>query len=109
MCYKPSCGLLGSLCRWCRVFLPVAKAARSGRQRNASDRLSSSIGGDCMGRLMKWTSGIISLIATRFRPVGRRNMSDPHNLQRFVDAQDPVFEEVCAELRDGHKESHWMW
>ncbi|HEX2532016.1 MAG TPA: DUF1810 domain-containing protein, partial [Burkholderiaceae bacterium] len=31
------------------------------------------------------------------------------NLQRFVDAQQPVFEQVLAELRDGCKRTHWMW
>jgi uncharacterized protein (DUF1810 family) len=31
------------------------------------------------------------------------------NLQRFVTAQNPVFEQVCAELRQGTKRSHWMW
>lgn len=36
-------------------------------------------------------------------------MRDPHNLQRFVAAQNPIFEQVCAELRDGEKTSHWMW
>lgn len=36
-------------------------------------------------------------------------MKDPHNLQRFVDAQNPVFDEVCAELRAGRKRTHWMW
>jgi uncharacterized protein (DUF1810 family) len=36
-------------------------------------------------------------------------VSDPFNLQRFVDAQDPVFDEVRAELRAGRKRSHWMW
>lgn len=36
-------------------------------------------------------------------------MNDPHNLQRFVDAQQPVFEAVRAELRAGRKRSHWMW
>ena len=36
-------------------------------------------------------------------------MNDPHNLQRFVDAQDPGFEAVLAELRAGSKTSHWMW
>ena len=35
--------------------------------------------------------------------------NDPHNLQRFVDAQNPVFEEVCRELRRGRKTGHWMW
>jgi uncharacterized protein (DUF1810 family) len=36
-------------------------------------------------------------------------MNDLYNLQRFVDAQDPVFEQVLAELRKGRKRSHWMW
>jgi uncharacterized protein (DUF1810 family) len=31
------------------------------------------------------------------------------SLQRFVDAQDPVWERVEAELRAGQKTSHWMW
>jgi uncharacterized protein (DUF1810 family) len=35
--------------------------------------------------------------------------SDPHNLQRFVDAQASVFSQVLAELRAGRKRSHWMW
>ncbi len=35
--------------------------------------------------------------------------SDNYGLQRFVDAQRPVYTEVCAELRDGRKRSHWMW
>jgi uncharacterized protein (DUF1810 family) len=38
-----------------------------------------------------------------------RTVTDPFNLQRFVEAQDPVFDEVCAELRSGRKQSHWMW
>jgi uncharacterized protein (DUF1810 family) len=36
-------------------------------------------------------------------------MNDPFDLQRFVDAQNPVFEQVCSELRQGRKENHWMW
>jgi uncharacterized protein (DUF1810 family) len=36
-------------------------------------------------------------------------VNDPHDLQRFVDAQDPVYERVCAELRMGMKRTHWMW
>jgi uncharacterized protein (DUF1810 family) len=35
--------------------------------------------------------------------------SDPYDLSRFVLAQDPVFNQVCAELAAGRKESHWMW
>ena len=33
-------------------------------------------------------------------------MSD---LQRFLDAQEPVFPAVLAELRTGRKRTHWMW
>ncbi|WP_454688489.1 DUF1810 domain-containing protein [Achromobacter aloeverae] len=36
-------------------------------------------------------------------------MDDPHHLQRFVDAQAPVIEQVLEELRAGRKRSHWMW
>jgi uncharacterized protein (DUF1810 family) len=36
-------------------------------------------------------------------------MADPYNLQRFVDAQQPVYEEVVRELRQGDKRTHWMW
>jgi uncharacterized protein (DUF1810 family) len=35
--------------------------------------------------------------------------TDPHDLQRFLAAQEPVYPTVVAELRAGHKESHWMW
>jgi uncharacterized protein (DUF1810 family) len=34
---------------------------------------------------------------------------DPYDLQRFLDAQDRVYEEVCVELDCGRKTSHWMW
>lgn len=36
-------------------------------------------------------------------------MGDPFDLQRFVDAQAPVYPRVLAELRHGRKQSHWMW
>jgi len=36
-------------------------------------------------------------------------MSDPYDLQRFVEAQDRVYPRVVAELRAGRKTSHWMW
>lgn len=31
------------------------------------------------------------------------------DLERFVDAQRPVYAQVLAELRSGRKTSHWMW
>ncbi|HMH15399.1 MAG TPA: DUF1810 domain-containing protein [Edaphobacter sp.] len=36
-------------------------------------------------------------------------MSDPYELKRFVDAQEGVYEQACAELRTGRKRTHWMW
>lgn len=36
-------------------------------------------------------------------------VNDPHGLKRFVDAQNPVYEQVLVELRNGLKEGHWMW
>jgi uncharacterized protein (DUF1810 family) len=37
------------------------------------------------------------------------NQPDPFELQRFVDAQAPVYDTVLGELRGGRKRSHWMW
>ena len=36
-------------------------------------------------------------------------MNDPFGLERFVQAQAPVYPQVQAELRAGRKRSHWMW
>jgi uncharacterized protein (DUF1810 family) len=36
-------------------------------------------------------------------------LGDRLNLRRFVEAQDGVYGQVCAELRAGQKRSHWMW
>lgn len=30
-------------------------------------------------------------------------------LQRFIDAQDQVYDAVCAELARGRKTTHWIW
>jgi uncharacterized protein (DUF1810 family) len=35
--------------------------------------------------------------------------NDPWDLQRFVDAQQPIYAQVLGELRAGRKTSHWMW
>lgn len=34
---------------------------------------------------------------------------DSFDLQRFVDAQEIVFDSVIEELKNGRKVSHWMW
>lgn len=36
-------------------------------------------------------------------------MADPFDLDRFVQAQAPVIDQVRRELAAGQKRSHWMW
>jgi uncharacterized protein (DUF1810 family) len=36
-------------------------------------------------------------------------MTDRFNLERFVEAQEHVYDEVHRELQAGRKASHWMW
>ena len=36
-------------------------------------------------------------------------MNDRFNLERFVEAQERIYEQACGELRAGRKRSHWMW
>lgn len=36
-------------------------------------------------------------------------MTGHHDFQRFIDAQGPVYDQVCSELRAGRKRGHWMW
>ena len=52
-------------------------------------------------------SGLLDL--HHYPTAGITDMNDPFNLQRFVDAQSPIFDQVSSELRDGVKRSHWMW
>jgi uncharacterized protein (DUF1810 family) len=44
-----------------------------------------------------------------FRSSHKRSPADTFNLQRFVDAQAPVYDAVVDELRAGAKRSHWIW
>ena len=34
---------------------------------------------------------------------------DPYRLERFVEAQNPVYDQVCWELQQGLKMTHWIW
>lgn len=37
------------------------------------------------------------------------NTDMPNEFDHFVQAQRPVYNDVVAELKDGHKTSHWIW
>jgi uncharacterized protein (DUF1810 family) len=36
-------------------------------------------------------------------------MKDPYDLDRFLEAQEHVYEEVLDELENGLKTGHWIW
>lgn len=36
-------------------------------------------------------------------------MTTPYNLQRFTDAQEGVYQRALKEIKNGRKQSHWMW
>ena len=35
--------------------------------------------------------------------------NDLYDLNRFINAQDKIYNRVLAELKNGRKRSHWMW
>jgi uncharacterized protein (DUF1810 family) len=37
------------------------------------------------------------------------NADDPHNLNRFVQAQEDDYAQALTEIKSGRKQSHWMW
>lgn len=43
------------------------------------------------------------------RMIGRSLMDDPFVLDRFITAQEGIYETALDELRRGSKRSHWMW
>ncbi len=45
----------------------------------------------------------------RSGPPQEMRVADSFDLQRFVEAQAPVYNEVRRELTVGRKQSHWMW
>ena len=34
---------------------------------------------------------------------------DQYDLNRFINAQENIYNQVISELKNGHKKSHWMW
>ena len=40
---------------------------------------------------------------------GDMNPDDPYDLNRFLSAQEGVYERALAELKGGQKRTHWMW
>ncbi len=39
----------------------------------------------------------------------QHKMRDLHHLVRFIEAQEPVYQQALTELASGQKQSHWMW
>ncbi len=36
-------------------------------------------------------------------------MTGEYDLQRFIDAQEGVYEKALVEIKNGRKQTHWMW
>ena len=36
-------------------------------------------------------------------------MDDYYNLKRFIDTQDDYYEQALSEIKNGRKETHWIW
>lgn len=51
----------------------------------------------------------VTLLPVRPAPGSVGDVSDPFDLQRFVDAQRDTYDTALAELRAGAKRSHWLW
>lgn len=45
----------------------------------------------------------------KIAPAWEAEIGSPFNLERFVDAQAPVYDQARRELEAGRKQSHWMW
>jgi uncharacterized protein (DUF1810 family) len=43
------------------------------------------------------------------QPARRPTVDDPHDLQRFLAAQEDTYRRALQEIRHGAKRSHWMW
>ncbi len=41
--------------------------------------------------------------------MGHDAAADPHDLARFLTAQEGTFDTACEELRNGRKHTHWIW
>ena len=52
---------------------------------------------------------LLSFWAVAFLRYRRPVSDDPHDLARFIEAQAGIYETALAELRAGHKHTHWMW
>ena len=42
-------------------------------------------------------------------PVAPSLMTNNYNLQRFIDAQQDSYEKALIEIKNGRKQTHWMW
>jgi uncharacterized protein (DUF1810 family) len=50
-----------------------------------------------------------ALEASMTKPNQISGLNDPHDLSRFVEAQEDDYDQALDEVRSGRKYSHWMW
>jgi uncharacterized protein (DUF1810 family) len=66
-----------------------------------------------VGQFSPGRSTLTERALDRFRSRGsasdERDRGGEHDLGRFLEAQEDVYEQALGELRAGRKRSHWMW
>jgi uncharacterized protein (DUF1810 family) len=51
----------------------------------------------------------LEMMSNMIKASNKIDPDDSFNLNRFISAQDKVYNRVLAELKSGQKRSHWMW
>jgi uncharacterized protein (DUF1810 family) len=64
-----------------------------------------SFGSVPMPRLHPWTTENTDMADANNTNI----VDDPHDLNRFVQAQAGVYDRALAEIKSGRKRSHWIW
>jgi uncharacterized protein (DUF1810 family) len=74
-----------------------------------ADRKIANIRVDsCTAKSLKY---MIILVHRRshLEPNKLKNVEKSHNLSRFLDAQQSIFDQALSEIRNGRKRGHWIW
>ena len=80
-------------------------AAMAGAIAQAAYDMPKALAGYCYGLLTPTLRHILN----NFEQKTGKTTNDPFNLQRFVDIQQTDYATALQEMKDGQKQSHWIW
>ena len=90
-------------------MLAVAARASSKVKMARAMASSSDISAMCWCGAVPWKRRVAAHHVHACPSTGNEPMTDPHDLERFLRAQEDSYAPALAELRSGRKRSHWMW